>query len=288
MHEANPFGKEVTLDIVESRPSKARVPTNVRAVRIEPDPKDHKAKPLPDEIDAVIARLPRDTLELIDIHYDCRVPRLPRLEQQTNIRYAHVGAHKLRDRAPVFGLTRLEGLFLVAVPLPDLSRLQSRSLKRLRIIRGTGTHLDVSAATMFLQSCTQLTTFGKVDITCLLLEACRRIDLASLTAVRGLRQLELLAPGPLASIDPLRGCASLESLVITATPLSKVDFRALHDMPSLKWLFLTVGDKRVAELSAQLPSVMVTNGAACFRGSSPLPKDQYYRETNDASARWRA
>jgi hypothetical protein len=285
MKEANPFGQEETLNIVETRPSKARMPANVRAVRIEPDPKDRKAKPLPDEIDTVIDRLPRDTVELIDIDYESRLPRMPRLEQQNSIRYAHIGARKLRDRAPLFRLTRLERLFLVSVSLPDLSRLRSRSLKYLRVIRGTGARLDVSAATMFLQGCAQLVTFGKVDITSLLLEACRRVDLASLPAVRGLRHLDLLAPGPLPSIHPLRGCESLESLVITATPLSKLDVGALHDMPSLKRIFLGAGDKRVAELSRQMPHVMITNGSVCFRENAALPPEQYYRETDEARAR---
>jgi hypothetical protein len=77
MQAANPFAKEETLNIIESRPRKARIPANVRAVCIRPDPKDWKAKPRPDDIDAVMARLPPDTVELIDIHYNCHLPRVP-------------------------------------------------------------------------------------------------------------------------------------------------------------------------------------------------------------------
>jgi hypothetical protein len=128
----------------------------------------------------------------------------------------------------------------------------------------------VPAATVFLQRCTNLTTFGKVNIIDLILQSCRRADLASLAMVRGLRQLQLLAPGPMPSIDALCGCKSLESLVITAAPLSETDFRVLGNMPSLKWIFLTVGDTRVAEVSTALPRVMITNGSACFRGSKRL------------------
>src|SRR5262245_14024635 len=101
MHEPNPFAKEATLTIIESRPRKARVPATVRAVCIRPDPKDWKAKPQIDEIDAVMARLPPDTIELIDIDYSCRLPRLPCLSRQSHIRYAHVGAHRLRDYGPL-------------------------------------------------------------------------------------------------------------------------------------------------------------------------------------------
>src|SRR5262245_48292547 len=110
MKEPNLFGQKETLDIVETSPASASMPAKVRAVRICTDPTNGKAKPIPDEIDALIGRLPRDTLELIDIHYDSRLSRMPRLEQQTRIRYAHIGAHKLRDRGPLFGWTRLERL----------------------------------------------------------------------------------------------------------------------------------------------------------------------------------
>jgi len=141
---------------------------------------------------------------------------------------------------------------------------------------------------MFLQRCTNLRTFGTVSIDNLILESCRQVDLASLSMVRGLRQLRLLAPGPLPSVDALRGCKSLESLVVTATPLGKTDFRVLGNLPSLKWIFLTVGDTRVAELSKALPRVMITNGSACFRGTKSVSREQYYRESNTANFTWGA
>jgi hypothetical protein len=282
MFEPNPFGKEGTVNIIETRPRNVRILPTTRAICIRPDPNDRKAKPHVDDIDAFIARLPPHTIELIDIHYDSLLPRLPCLDGQGNIRYAHIGAHKLRDYSPLFGLTRLESLFLVSFPLPDLSAFQTRRLNYLRLIRGRVAHLDLSATAVFLQGCTNLRTFGTVSIDNLIVGSCRRVDLASLAMVQGLRQLRLLAPGPLPSIDPLRGCKSLESLEITATPLGKTDFRVLGEMPSLKWLFLTVGDARVAELSKALPRVMVTNGSACFRASKPLPYKQYYRETEAA------
>jgi hypothetical protein len=282
MRESNPFSKEETLTIIESRPRKARIPAIVRAVCIRPDPKDWKAKPLLDDIDAVLARLPPDTVELIDIDYNCGLPRLPSLDRQSHIRYVHIGAHKLRDYSPLFTLTRLERLFLVSAPLTNLSAFQSRPLKSVRLIRGRVTHVDVSAPFVFLQNCTQLTTFGNVSIANLILQSCRRVDLASLAMVRRLRQLHLLAPGPLPSTAPLLGCKSLESLVIAATPLGKTDLRVLGTMPNLKWLFLTASDARVAELAEVLPRVMVTNGDVCFRATTPLPPQQYYREVEAA------
>jgi hypothetical protein len=288
MFEPNPFGKEGTVNIIETRPRNVRILSNARAICIRPDPKDPKAKPRVDDIDAFIARLPPHTVELIDIHYDSLLPRLPRLDGQGNIRFAHIGARKLRDYSPLFGLTRLESLFLVSFSLPDLSAFQTRQLKYLRLIRGRLTHLDLSATAAFLQRCTNLRTFGAVSIANLILESCQRVDLASLTMVEGLRQLRLLAPGPLPSFHALRGCKSLESLVITATPLGKTDFGALGEMPSLKWVFLTVGDARVSELSKALPRVMVTNGSACFRASKSLPYEQYYRETEAAKFALRA
>jgi hypothetical protein len=286
MFEPNPFGKEGTVNIVETRPRNARIPPNARAICIRPDPKNWKAKPRLEDIDALIARLPPHSVELVDIHYNSHLPRLPCLDSQGNIRYAHIGAHKMRDYSPLFGLTRLERLFLVSFSLPDLSPFQTRRLKYLRLIRGRVTHLDLSATVVFLQCCTNLSTFGSVGIANLILQSCKRVDLASLAMERGLRELHLLAPGPLPSIDALRGCQSLESLVITATPLGKTDFRVLGDMPSLKWVFLTVGDTRVAELSNALPRVMVTNGSACFRATKPLSHEQYCRETNAAKFPW--
>jgi hypothetical protein len=282
MRESNPFPKEETLTIVESRPRKARMPAIVRSVCIRPDPKDWKAKPRLNDIDAVMARLPPDTVELIDIDYNCSLAHLPSLDRQRHIRYVHIGARKLRDYSPLFTLPRLERLFLVSVPLTSLSAFQSRPLKSVRLIRGRVTHVDVSAPFVFLQNCTQLTTFGNVSIAILILQSCRRVDLASLAMVRRLRHLRLLAPGPLPSTAPLLGCKSLESLVITATPLGKTDLRVLGTMPNLKWLFLTVGDARVAELAEVLPRVMVTNGDVCFRATTPLPPQQYYREVEAA------
>lgn len=282
MQEANPFAKEETLNIIETRPRKARIPATVRAVCIRPDPKDWTAKPRLDDIDAVMARLPPDSVELIDMHYNCRLPRLPCLKRQSQIRYAHLGAHKLRDYSPLFTLPRLEGLFLVSVPLTSLSAFQNRPLKYVRLIRGRVRHVDVSAPFVFLQNCTQLTTFGNVSIAHLILESCRRVDLASLAMVRGLRQLHLLAPGPLPSAAPLLGCKALESLVITATLLGKTDLRGLGTMPSLKWVFLGVADARVAELAEAVPRVMVTNGDVCLRGTRRLPPTQYYQEVEVA------
>lgn len=234
MREANPFAKEETLVIIETRPREARIPAATRAVCIRSDPTDPKTRPRLDEIDEVMARLPADTVELIDIDYDCRLSHLPCLNRQAHIRYAHLGAHRLRDYTPLFTLKRLESLFLVSVPLTGLSAFQTRPLRSVRLIRGRVVQLDVSAHSVFLQGCTQITTFGDVDITNLILESCRRVNLASLATVRGLRQLRLLAPGPLASIAPLLECKSLESLVITATPLGKADLGVLGAMPSLK------------------------------------------------------
>ena len=278
MREANPFPKEETLTIIETCPRKARIPATARAVCIRPDQKDWKARPRPDEIDAVMARLPPDTVELIDIDYNCRLARLPCLDRQRQVRYVHLGARKLRDYSPLFTLTRLERLFLVSVPLTNLSAFQKRPLKSVRLIRGRVTHVDVSAPFVFLQSCAQLMTFGNVSIADLILESCRRVELASLARVGGLRDLHLLAPGPLPSAVPLLGCKSLESLVLTATPLGKTDLAVLGDLPSLKWVFLGVGDARVAELAKVLPRVMITNGDVCFRATRPLPPQQYYQE----------
>lgn len=282
MRESNPFPKEETLTIIETRPRKVRIPATVRAVCVRPDPKDWKAKPLLDDIDAVMARLPPNTVELVDIDYNCRLPRLPCLNRQSHIRYAHLGGHKLRDYSPLSTLTRLEHLFLVSVPLTSLSAFQNRPLKSVRLIRGQVARMDVSAPFVFLQNCTQLTTFDNVSIANLILQSCRRVDLASLARVRGLRQLHLLAPGPLQSTAPLRGCKSLESLVITATPLGKTDLRALGTIPSLKWVFLDVADARVAELAVNLPRVMVTNGDVCFHATTPLSPQQYNREVEAA------
>ncbi len=287
MFEPNPFRKAGTVNIVETRPRNARIPPNARAICIRPDPKDWKTKPRLDDIDALIARVPPHTVELFDIHYNSLLPRLPCLDSQRNIRYAHIGAHKLRDYSPLFGLTCLESLFLVSFSLPDLSPFQARRLKYLRLIRGRVTHLDVSATAMFLARCTNLRTFGTLSIANLILESCQRVDLVSLAMVRGLRQLRLLAPGPLPSVHALRRCELLESLVITATPLGKTDFRVLGDIPSLKWVFLTIGDTRVAELSKALPRIMVTNGSACFRAAKPLSHEQYSRETGAAEFPWR-
>ena len=93
MFEPNPFGKQETVNIIETRPRTTRILANVRAIRILPDPNDWKAKPLLDDIDALIGRLPHETVALIDIHYNSRLPRLPCLDKQNSIRYAHIGAH---------------------------------------------------------------------------------------------------------------------------------------------------------------------------------------------------
>jgi hypothetical protein len=205
MREINPFAKEETLTIIETSPGEARIPETVRAVCIRPDPKDWKAKPRRDEIEDIIAGLPADTVELIDIDYACYLSRLPCLSRQNHIRYVHLGAHKLRDYSPLFMLKRIESLFLASVPFTSLSAFQDRPLKYIRLIRGRVTQVDVSAPRVFLQGCTRLTTFGDVSIPSLCLESCRRVDLTSVAIVRRLRQLQWFAPGLLASIEPLLG-----------------------------------------------------------------------------------
>jgi hypothetical protein len=287
MREPNPFAKDATASIIETRPRNARIPADVRAICILPDPEDRKARPKADDIDAVMARLPPHTVELIDIDYNCLLSRLPRLDQQSQVRYAHIGGRKLRDYGPLFSLSRLESLFLVSAPLPSLSAFQSRQLRRLRLIRGHVPHLDLSATSVFLQHCARLRTFGNVNIASLILESCRNVDLASLGRVRGLRKLDLLAPGPLPDLAPLLGCTLLQSLVITAAPLGKTDLRVLGDLPSLKWVFLDIGNARIAELSKAVPRAMVTNGSACFRGTKQMPPEQYYREV-EAAKPWAA
>ena len=282
MRESNPFPREETLTIIETRPSRARIPDTVRAVCIRPDPNDWKAKPRLDGIDAVMARLPPDTVELVDIDYDCRLPRLPCLTRQRRVRYLNLGAHKLRDYTPLFTLACLEHVFLVSAPLTSLSAFRNRPLKSVRLIRGHVALVDVSAPFVFLQNCTQLTAFADISIANLILQSCRRVHLASLASVGGLRQLRLLAPGPLPSVAALLGCKSLESLVITATALGKTDLHVLGAMASLKWMFLGVGDPRVVELARIMPRVMVTNGNVCFHGNKQLPPQQYYREVEAA------
>src|SRR5262245_51689803 len=186
MRESNPFAKEETLTIIETCPRQVRIPAIVRAVCIRPDPKDWKAKPRPDEIDAVMDRLPPDTVELVDIDYECRLPRLSR---QRQVRYINLGARKLRDYSPLFTLTRLEHVFLISAPLTSLSAFQNRPLKSVRLIRGHVAHVDVSAAFVFLQNCTQLTAFRNVSIANLIVQCFRRIYLALLCRVQWLRQL---------------------------------------------------------------------------------------------------
>ena len=284
MRLPNPFAEAETLTIVESSPHAVRIPATVRAVSIRPDPGNSKAKPRLDDIDAVIAQLPSNTIELIDIDYNCNLSRLPCLEQQTHIRYAHLGALKIRDHSPIFTLTRLESLFLVSTSLTSLAAFRDHPFKYVRLIRGGVTSFDISATSVFLQNCTKLMAFGNVTIASLILESCRRVDLTSLANVRGLRRLQLLAPASIASAAPLLDCKSLESIVITATPLSKVELGLLSAMPSLKWMFLSVGDARIAKVAEELPKVLITNGNVCFRDNRSLPPQQYYRELKAAGS----
>lgn len=282
MRQTNPFAREETLTIDESCPLAAPIPPKVRAVCIERDFFDLKSQPRLDEINEVMAQLPKDTLELIDIHYNCRLKRLPCLERQNGLRYVHLGVGNLRDYSPLYNQTRLEQLFLMSAPLTSLSAFREMPLKRIRLIRGRFTSLDASATRVLLQECRHLTTLGDVRIAMLTLQTCKRFDLSSLASVRELWHLSLISPGPLPSLEPLVGCKSLASLVITATPLGKTDFHALAVMPTLKWLFLAAGDARVSKVAEVLPHIMVTNGKVCFREGKELPPQTYYEEGDAA------
>src|SRR5262249_43064125 len=221
MRESNPFPREETLTIIETRPSRARIPDTVRAVCIRPDPNDWKAKPRLDGIDAVMARLPPDTVELVDIDYDCRLPRLPCFTRQRRVRYLNLGAHKLRDYTPLFTLACLEHVFLVSAPLTSLSAFRNRPLKSVRLIRGHVALVDVSAPFVFLQNCTQLTAFADISIANLILQSCRRRRVASLASVGGGREFCFLPPRPPPRAPALLWCQSLGAFVVSAPPLGE-------------------------------------------------------------------
>jgi hypothetical protein len=279
MHEPNPF-RDKTLTLIESRPSAPPMLGELRGLAIRPDRDDLGARPRLDQINALLARIPApEQIELLEVDYHSNLTALPALARFPNLRYAHVAGRKIKSYEGLHALRRIQSLFLVAYKEQDLSRFSSQQLLYLRLIRGSVSRIDRNAKSALLQNCSHLTELSEVRMESLMIEACNRLELETLPRVSGLRKLSLIAQRNIPALDWIGRCPSLQSLVITANPLTHADLSALCTSRHLKVAFLgSVSKARILQIAEQNPGLVVTNGDICFHDRRPVDVEEYYAE----------
>ena len=287
MVEANPFAGERTLAVLESDPPERPMWDGIRAIRFDVDRANPLAPPKPrlDAIDAMLATVPDpEQIELVAFDYDSLLTALPRIDRFANLRFAHIAARGIKSYDRLYGLRKLDGLFLVAYRRPDLSDFASLDLELFRAIRGQLERFDVAARHVHLQSCARLTDVAGARVRTLVLEACNRTRLEQLPAVEGLRDLQLRAHRHIPTLDWLADCASLRALVINASSLGKTDVSALCKSTHIRCAFLGSTPRAViAKIAEQAPAMVVTNGDVTFWNGGPAPLGKYYEVAGEVA-----
>jgi hypothetical protein len=126
----------------------------------------------------------------------------------------------------------------------------------------------IRARFALIQDCSVLRDVSGSSIETLILESCRKVSFATLANVRRLRSLHLLGCRGLADLAWIRGCVSLQHLVVTAIPFSRVDLEGLASARSLRRCFLAASDKVIADAS-RLTDAAVSNGRCWYRRGAP-------------------
>jgi hypothetical protein len=281
MSNRNPF-KQNTLTIYESHPLDAAIPSKVEAIEIWVD-YSAGTRPRPADIGTVLAKVPAAEVRLFSIDSSSELREVPDLRRFSNLEYLHLAGRKLASPGDLSFLGRVHTLFIVGAKDSSLAGLRLGPLENLRLIRGNTEILDVPVGKALLQSCQKLREFGATELRILELEGCHHVDLATLSRVRGLKDLQLLNLRRIDDFSFLRGCRELVSLQVAGSlgapraPLrfAMADFRGLGECPSLRNVGLQLSNARIQELAAEFPHLLISNGGVCFHGSTELPGDAW-------------
>lgn len=293
------FPKSETLRIDEAKQKLPGVPSKrrIRAIEFHFDPYSPKApkkRPKPDieAINALLAKLPEpDGVELFSIGYDSNLTHVPEIGRFKNIRHLHVASAKVRHYDPMYRFNRLETLFLVGYKEQDLSKFKGLRTDFFRAIRGDLAHIDASMTEGQFQSCSKLESLDGAKARKIDLDACKSIDHDTLAGVKGLRCLVLRTSSatPLTSMAFVPGCKQLEYLSLAGAHFNGIDYSALTQSKSLKYLVTVVKGRLLREIAEANPRKLVYNDDLCLKGKReledfPADEDDYGCDFHKARA----
>ena len=276
MYEPNPFAGKRTLSIDERMPARATARADIRAISIRGGRGSVSGTPDEQRIEGLLASLRRpERVELFEVDYGSSLRRVPNIDRFRNIRFAHVAGRGIRDYGALYRLRRLKSLFLVNYQQRNLEDFPRLALDSFRAIRGRLEQLAVRARFALLQDCARLRDLSGSAVGWLIMETCKRVSFPTLCNVQRLRRLELLGCRGLDNFDWIAGCETLQHLVVTAVPCSRIDLTGLTAARSLRAIFLPAPEKLIASTSASTRAA-VSNGDVWYRrgvrghGSDPV------------------
>jgi len=197
------------------------------------------------------------------------VPNLQMFEELTTLQSA---ARTMVDWTRNHRFANLRDVWIDGYPDDSLQRFDSGALKVVELFHGRLSNVDLSCIQLRLGAMRQNVEFGNATVTTIDLESCSRIDVASLSRVKGLKTL-IFRASRVTSLAFLPNLRALETLALYAVPgASKLDMGPLFLCPSLRNLEINVGERTLRELAERLPStVRVGTGALRFPGLRSHP-----------------
>lgn len=277
MHEANPFSDN-TIWIDESSPLSTDISRKeIEGIAIWPNKKDYEAKPKYDELSKLLALIERpEAVKLIEIDYNSKIVNLPDLSRFKNIEYFHVAGRKIKDVSILSKFSKLKNLFLVNYKPDKIPALSVDKLNGFRAIRGGLERIDFNSDYFFLQQCSKLTWFEKIQSNIIELEVCHKVDLDTLGNVAGLRKLSIIGRKNMDNLSFINKCPQLIELEIAGTDLRNTNVSGLNMSHTLKKCFIGVSDKLIKDIAMRSPSILITNGDIMFKGHDEIKYDYNY------------
>ena len=298
MYMGSPYTKAETLFINEATGRLPGVPRRrIRALAIDYDewsvksPKKNYAPELA-AINALLAKLPEPSaLELFAIQHNSKLKQVPDIGRFKNLRHLHIGGSKVSDFEPIHQFNQLDSLFLIGYEEEDLQKFKGLRADYFRAIRGSLTHIDAKMTEGCFQNCSKLVSLDGAKARKLELEACKRIDHDTMSGVRGLKCLILSTSSAksLTAMDFVSRCSQLEYLGLEGAHFNAIDYSALPQSKSLKYLTTVVKDSLLREVAAANPRKVVHNHDLCLKGNieledMPADPDDYECDYNRALA----
>jgi hypothetical protein len=267
----------VVFNLIDSHPLKKGRWRDADVLSIDGDPRKPRAKPEIDKLNAFIEALPtRKQIVHLYVERDSRLTELPDLSLLPNVTELTVSCLGIKSFEALERVKALDSLVIARYPADDYSGLKHLKPDWLQLGRCAPGRFELSCTTALLQSYAKLESFGPCRVRNLVLDACHNVALETLSAVRGLRQLQLLGCR-FDSLEFVARCRGLKQLVITATSYTKLDLAPVLEQKGLKSLFLSAKDSVIEQLGKRAPRLVVTNGEFCFyRNRSVDPQEMYY------------
>lgn len=266
-----------TLKIIESSPPKECDSENIKAISIDIDKENFRAKPLFKEINELLQKIPNpEKIVRFDTGYDSKLTRIPCLNRFNNIEYVGLGS-AIKSYEEVHRIKNIRTLFLVNYKHADLSDFQKLDLEHIRLIRGRVERLNIKSRSALLQSCSKLRSLRGFDCKILDLWTCNQIDLTTLSEVMSLEVLSLRGCKCVDNLEFISNCRNMKHLEITATKNRNLDFSLLKKTQSLETFFLDINKKSIVKAVADNNTdVIISNGDTTFWKGAIQDQGLYY------------